>query len=80
MPLRSTTPSSTSKDSSGLKKNLRQRGDGRWYWHWDPRFVSERNEAEEQSSSIVRTELSDAATPIDIPTMLVRAHERHRQR
>ena len=60
------------KDSSGLKKNLRQRGDGRWYWHWDPRFVSERNEAEERSSSIVRTELSDAATLIDIPTMLVR--------
>ena len=60
------------KDSSGLKKNLRRRGDGRWYWHWDPRFVSERNEAEEQSSSIVRTELSDAATLIDIPTMLVR--------
>ncbi len=26
-------PSST----EGLRKNLRQR-DGRWYWHWDPRF------------------------------------------
>ena len=60
------------KDPSGLRKNLRQRGDGRWYWHWDPRFVSERNEAEEQSTSIVRTELSDAASLIDIPTMLVR--------
>ncbi len=60
------------KDPSGLRKNLRQRGDGRWYWHWDPRFVSERNEAEEQSSTIVRTELSDAARLIDIPTMLVR--------
>ena len=72
MPLRSTTPSSTSKRFVGVEKNLRQRGDGRWYWHWDPRFVSERNEAEEQSSSIVRTELSDAATLIDIPTMLVR--------
>jgi pimeloyl-ACP methyl ester carboxylesterase len=25
---------------SGLKKNLRRRkSDGRWYWHWDPRFL-----------------------------------------
>ena len=24
-------------DLSGLRKNLRER-DGRWYWHWDPRF------------------------------------------
>ncbi|MEZ5238412.1 MAG: alpha/beta fold hydrolase [Microthrixaceae bacterium] len=26
-------------DLSGLAKNLRQREDGRWYWHWDPAFV-----------------------------------------
>ena len=24
----------------GLSKNLRRRDDGRWYWHWDPAFVS----------------------------------------
>ncbi len=23
----------------GLSKNLRQRGDGRYYWHWDPKFL-----------------------------------------
>ena len=28
------------KDLSGLTKNLRQRDDGRWYWHWDPRFMA----------------------------------------
>ena len=27
-------------DLSGLTKNLRQRDDGRWVWHWDPRFMS----------------------------------------
>jgi pimeloyl-ACP methyl ester carboxylesterase len=27
------------KDSSGLLRNLRRRADGRWHWHWDPRFV-----------------------------------------
>jgi hypothetical protein len=27
------------KNLSGLKENLRQRPDGRWVWHWDPRFL-----------------------------------------
>ena len=27
-------------DLTGLEKNLRRREDGRWRWHWDPRFVS----------------------------------------
>lgn len=26
------------RSTEGLRKNLSQRGDGRWYWHWDPRF------------------------------------------
>ena len=26
-------------DLEGLKKNLRLGEDGRWRWHWDPRFV-----------------------------------------
>ncbi len=25
-------------DLDGLRKNLRHKG-GRWYWHWDPRFI-----------------------------------------
>lgn len=25
-------------DFDGLRKNLRHKG-GRWYWHWDPRFI-----------------------------------------
>ena len=27
------------KDLSGLRKNVRLRDDGRWYWHWDPSFL-----------------------------------------
>ncbi|WP_094289714.1 alpha/beta fold hydrolase [Mycobacterium lehmannii] len=27
-----------SADLNGLKTNLRER-DGRWYWHWDPKFI-----------------------------------------
>ena len=39
----------------GLKKNLRLHPDGRWRWHWDPRFLDgrrpvggHRSEVEEQ--------------------------------
>ena len=27
------------RSPEGLKKNLRHR-DGRWYWHWDPAFLT----------------------------------------
>ena len=26
-------------DLSGLRKNVRQRADGRWVWHWVPSFI-----------------------------------------
>ena len=29
------------KDLSGLEKNLRRRPDGRWRWHWDPKFITD---------------------------------------
>ena len=29
------------KDLEGLKKNLRLKGDGRYYWHWDPDLLEE---------------------------------------
>jgi len=28
------------RDTKGLRKNLRARGDGRLYWHWDPRILA----------------------------------------
>jgi len=30
---------SAEKSLEGLKKNLKQGPDGRWNWHWDPRFM-----------------------------------------
>ena len=27
------------RSQEGLKKNLRLHADGRWRWHWDPRFI-----------------------------------------
>ena len=60
------------KDLSGLKKNLRQRGDGRWYWHWDPRWISN-NEGVDGQGGLVRYErLEDAARHVRVPTLLVR--------
>jgi pimeloyl-ACP methyl ester carboxylesterase len=57
------------KDYSGLMKNLRRRDDGRLYWHWDPRFVANRDRGEPPQFS---SKLADAATRIRVPTLLVR--------
>jgi pimeloyl-ACP methyl ester carboxylesterase len=38
-------------DLNGLRTNLRRRGD-RWYWHWDPKFISE-------TASLPPTEVAD---------------------
>jgi non-heme chloroperoxidase len=56
-------PSST----RGLSKNLRQAEDGRWYWHWDPAFVSERRDLKAIDERRRR-----AAERLRVPTLLVR--------
>src|SRR5262245_9039331 len=58
----------------GLKKNLRQRDDGRWYWHWDTELISDRlGAADETRSSVVDPErLGAAARTLHVPTLLVR--------
>lgn len=63
-------------DLSGLRKNLRQR-DGRWYWHWDPAFVTgQKGARDETRTSIVdKNRLQDAARAITEPTLLVRGRQ-----
>ncbi len=56
------------RDPSGLKKNLRLR-DGRYYWHWDPRFVADNRRLE--PPEFVDAMLQ-AAGGIRTPTLLVR--------
>lgn len=59
------------KDLSGLKKNLRRGDDGRYRWHWDPRFLaSPKNPKNLTSLSLDR--LDDAARSLTLPTLLVR--------
>jgi pimeloyl-ACP methyl ester carboxylesterase len=51
----------------GLKKNLRLR-DGRWYWHWDPAFLTA-----PLDDPFVRVEkLEQAAINLTIPILLIR--------
>jgi pimeloyl-ACP methyl ester carboxylesterase len=62
------------KDLSGLAKNLRQREDGRWVWHWDPRFVmGQLGSADETRASVVDPfRLEKAVDALAIPALLVR--------
>jgi peroxiredoxin len=58
----------------GLRKNVRQRPDGRWVWHWDPRFLQRpRGSPDETRVSLVQPErLEAAARALDMPVLLVR--------
>jgi pimeloyl-ACP methyl ester carboxylesterase len=65
------------RDLAGLKKNVRLREDGRWVWHWDPRFITGRlgSRDETRSSLIDAARLQDAARALTIPTLLVRGRQ-----
>jgi len=62
------------KDLSGLKKNVRQREDGKWVWHWDPTFITGRfGSSDETRTSVIQPErLEEAAKTLTMPTLLVR--------
>jgi pimeloyl-ACP methyl ester carboxylesterase len=53
----------------GLRKNLRLRDNGRWYWHWDPAMFAGSRQAK---VGAMRKRMLEAAAKIRIPTLLVR--------
>ncbi|WP_095533474.1 alpha/beta fold hydrolase [Mycobacterium aquaticum] len=55
------------RSPEGLKKNLRLR-DGRWYWHWDPAFLTK----PEDDPFIRVDKLERAAMNLTIPILLIR--------
>ena len=57
------------KNLEGLSKNLRLDDDGRYRWHWDPKFMNQRAMPESVSKENPMTE---AAKQLSIPTLLVR--------
>jgi pimeloyl-ACP methyl ester carboxylesterase len=64
------------RDLSGLRKNVRQRADGRWYWHWDPRFVTSRPDDPEPRAGLVRADVLEAAArKLTVPVLLVRGRQ-----
>ncbi|AKF06667.1 alpha/beta fold hydrolase [Sandaracinus amylolyticus] len=52
----------------GLHRVLRQREDGRWMWHWDPRLL----ERLEVDAILDGARLHDAARVLDVPLLLLR--------
>jgi len=55
------------KDLAGLAKNLRLGPDGKYRWHWDPRFMTLRREMDKR---VIRLEA--CAHALKLPTLLVR--------
>ncbi|MBV9956277.1 MAG: alpha/beta hydrolase [Pseudolabrys sp.] len=55
----------------GLRKNLRLHADGRWRWHWDPRFLDGPRPVDDGRMA-VEADLQKAAAGLKIPVMLVR--------
>lgn len=55
----------------GLKRNLRHDPDGRWRWHWDPRFVD--GIQQDQQAYLARA--ADACAALAVPTLLVRGRQ-----
>ena len=63
------------KDLSGLRKNLRERDDGRWYWHWDPLFIQRRDGIDGQEGLVPHERMVAAAARVTVPTLLVRGQQ-----
>lgn len=57
------------KNLSGLRKNLRLGEDGRFRWHWDPRFIADRERSLTEDHTL---RLLAATAKIQIPVLLVR--------
>ena len=51
----------------GLRKNVRPTADGRFRWHWDPKFMDRRIDAQ-----LRHERLSEAARQLRMPALLVR--------
>ncbi|MFC1885282.1 alpha/beta fold hydrolase [Thermodesulfobacteriota bacterium] len=58
-------------DLETLEKNLWLGSDGRYYWHWDPKFLIHANEIRRRKNF---KRFTDAGLSLRIPTLLVRGH------
>ena len=56
-------------NTAGLKKNLKQDPDGRYRWHWDPKFLKNLSSDNDVTGG---GRLTEAAKNLKIPTLLIR--------
>jgi pimeloyl-ACP methyl ester carboxylesterase len=59
------------RSNDGLKKNLRLHPDGRWRWHWDPKFLNSRRPDVTDRGTREQTMIA-AAKSLKMPVLLVR--------
>ena len=59
------------RNLDSLRKNLREGPDGRFRWHWDPRFVG----GEGPQELTDRARMDRAARALGVPTLVVRGRE-----
>ena len=59
------------RSPEGLKRNLRQGEDGRWYWHWDPEFMAP-GRVRSTDPAVGLAQLQTAARELQVPILLVR--------
>ena len=55
------------RNLDGLAKNVRLGQDGRYYWHWDPAFMTGKRDLDRR-----RAHLESCARHLTLPTLLVR--------
>ncbi|MBD8890297.1 alpha/beta fold hydrolase [Roseibium litorale] len=59
-------------DLSGLSKNLRLGDDGRYRWHWDPKFILAERSPGGAKAAMVEERMVAAASHLKVPVLLVR--------
>ncbi|SHM11146.1 alpha/beta fold hydrolase [Roseibium suaedae] len=59
-------------DLSGLSKNLRLGEDGRYRWHWDPKFILAERSPGGAKAALVEERMVAAASNLQVPVLLVR--------
>jgi pimeloyl-ACP methyl ester carboxylesterase len=64
------------RSKEGLLRVVREREDGRFYWHWDPAFLIGKGEkSREDAENTVRSRLESAAKTVTQPTLLLRGRQ-----
>ncbi len=63
------------KSLNGLSKNLRLHDDGRYRWHWDPKFIEAKLAATQHQWDENQKKLQRAASALSTPTLLVRGKQ-----